>query len=501
MQQRITDYLDNTAKMFPDKEAFIDDNKSLTFKTLQENAYKIAGKIISKGVSKKPIAVYLEKSVECICAMVGTTYSGNFYTVLDIHMPTTRIEKILDTLKPEIIITDKNHFGGAKNFAGNTTVLTIEALLSCELNYQLVDEAKKKIIATDILYVLFTSGSTGNPKGVIISHQAVIAYTDWVSETFGIDNSTVFGNQTPFYFVMSGLDIYQTLARGCSMYIIPRLAFSFPGMLVDYLRDKKINTVFWVPTALCMLANLGALKGEHLPELRLVMFGGEVMPTKQLNMWMDEYPNVTFVNQYGPTEMTDICAYYIVNRRIPDDEAVPIGYPSSHYDIVILDENDNVVKEGDVGELCGRGPSLASGYYNEPQKTKEAFVQNPLNKAYPETMYRTGDLVKKNEYGELVYITRKDFQIKHLGHRIELGEIETAASALDGIERVCCIYDSKNSKIVMVYTGSADHSGIAKKLKEKLPDYMIPNVIKQLDDMPINLNGKIDRAKLKEEIC
>ena len=500
MQQRITDYLDKTSSLYPDKKCFVDEKKALSFYELKKIAYKIASSLINKSFSKRPIAIFMDKSVECICAMVGTTYSDNFYTILDTQMPKTRIKKIIETLKPEAIITDEKHEKDVKDFSGEAFVFIYEKMIEAVANTNLVEEAKKRIIATDILYVLFTSGSTGMPKGVVISHQAVIAYTDWVSETFSIDNKTIFGNQTPFYFIMSGLDIYQTLAKGCTMYIIPKLAFSFPGMLLDYLEEKKINTVFWVPTALCMLANLGALKEKHLPELKLVMFGGEVMPTKQLNMWIEEYPDVMFVNQYGPTEMTDICAYYIVKRKISNEEAVPIGYPSSHYDIMLLDENDKLVTGSGVGELCGRGPSLASGYYNDLKKTKEVFVQNPLNQAYPEVIYRTGDLVRKNEYGELVYVSRKDYQIKHLGHRIELGEIEVAVSALEGIDSSCCIYDEKTQKIVMIYTGTPKKEIIIKLLKDKIPEYMIPNRIERLEKMPINLNGKIDRAYLKKEI-
>ncbi|MBQ1502253.1 MAG: AMP-binding protein, partial [Firmicutes bacterium] len=193
-------------------------------------------------------------------------------------------------------------------------------------------------------------------------------------------------------------------------------------------------------------------------------------------------------------------AYYIVDRHIPDHEAIPIGRASEHMDLLVLGENDLPVQAGQIGELCGRGPSLAYGYYKEPEKTAAVFVQNPLNKEYPEKIYRTGDLVQINERGELVYVTRKDYQIKHMGHRIELGEIETAASSLEGIERACCVYDDAHAKIVLFYTGDADPDGIPKELRTLVPEYMIPNTIHPLKTMPTNLNGKIDRTALKAQL-
>lgn len=494
----VTDYLDNAAKAYPDKTAFADHNRTVTFKEVQTEAQKTAMSLIGQNIFKKPVAIFLDKQVECIHAFLGAAYSGNFYTVLDTKMPVARIEKIMNTLNPEVIITDAAHQAAAAQFAKNSTILLYEDMMNNAIDAAAIQHTREKMVDTDVLYVLFTSGSTGNPKGVIIPHKAVIAYVEWGAETFDLNTDTIFGNQTPFYFVMSGFDIYQTLRNACTMYVIPKQFFSFPVKLLGYMQEHNINTIFWVPSALCLIANLNALEEIHLPALKTVMFGGEVMPTKQLNMWRRAYPEVTFVNQYGPTEMTDICAYYIVDRPLADTESLPIGKPSSHMDILLLDEHNQVVPDGEIGELCGRGPSLAYGYYNEPEKTAEVFVQNPLNTAYPEMIYRTGDLVKYNEYGELIYISRKDFQIKHMGNRIELGEIETAVSALDGIDTNCCLYDKEKSQIVTFYIGSLEKKEIIKQLKSALPAYMLPNRVVKLSEMPMNLNGKIDRAKLKE---
>ena len=497
MIRRITDYLDLSAASFPHKIAFADDRREMSFEVLRHEAYQVASALAGNQFFRRPIAIFMDKQPECVSAMMGVAYSGNYYTVLDVHMPVPRIEKIIDTLKPAAIITVSERAEAARNFVGKAALLIYEELIDHPADEELVNTAKNRIISSDVLYVLFTSGSTGTPKGVIISHRAVIEYSEWLSEHFPLDENTVFGNQTPFYFVMSGLDIFQTIRNGCTTWIIPRMAFMFPGMLLEYLMEHKINTLYWVPSALCLVANLGALSEIRLPELRLVMFGGEVMPTKQLNMWRAEYPNVMFVNQYGPTEMTDICAYYIVDRDIPDTEAIPIGKASEHMEILLLGEDDRPVSKGEIGELCGRGPSLAYGYYNDPERTASAFVQNPLKQEFPEKIYSTGDLVRINEHGEMVFVSRKDFQIKHMGHRIELGEIEAAASSLEGIDRSCCLYDNERSKIVLFYTGTITETEIKNRLRALIPEYMIPNKTIRLDSMPMNLTGKIDRAGLK----
>ena len=265
------------------------------------------------------------------------------------------------------------------------------------------------------------------------------------------------------------------------------------------MNDNKINTIFWVPSALIYVANSGILE-EQLPEyIKRILFCGEVMPNKQLNQWRRKLPNVLYANLYGPTEITDACTYFIVDRPMEDDEPLPIGIPCANTDILVLnDKNEIVSQEGECGELCVRGSSLALGYYNNPEKTSAAFVQNPLNHAYPELIYRTGDIVKYNDRHELIYLSRKDFQIKHMGHRIEIGEIETAVLSLDGVENGCIIYDDQHEKIVLFYQASeVIDKQIMTGLRKLLPKYMLPNQLIQQSSLPMNRNGKIDRVELK----
>ena len=493
----VTDYLESSARRFPDKAAFIDELRSITFTELRSEAMKIAGALIDRRHFKQPIAIFLDKSVECIAAFMGAAYSGNFYTPLDTGMPIARIEKIMETLRPAVLITDRQHEKSAAAFASDIPILCYEALQDSTVDEDKVLRAISRVIDTDVLYVLFTSGSTGMPKGVIIPHRSVVDYTDRFVEAFNISEADRLGNQSPLYFDLSIQDVFTPLKSGATTCLIPKKNFSFPTKLMAYLLERNINVIVWVPSALCIAAKLHALRVKALPALRLVAFCGEVMPNKYLNQWRKVFPQTTFVNMYGPAEACDASTYYEIDREFQDDEPLPIGIPFRNTDILILNERDASAAPDELGELCIRGSSLAYGYYNNPSRTAEAFVQNPLNKSYPEIIYRTGDLVRYNERGELVYVCRKDFQIKHMGHRIELGEIETAVSSLDGVDANCCLYDTARQRIVLFYVGRSEPPEITSRLSTMVPDYMLPNRIERLDSMPMNLNGKIDRAALK----
>ena len=336
------------------------------------------------------------------------------------------------------------------------------------------------------------------PKGVTISNRGVIDYIEWIVETFPIDENSVIGMQSAFHFDNSVFDMYTAFYTGAKTMIIPEILFMYPEKLMDYMTENKISVIFWVPTVMISVANGGVLENADLSALKLILFAGEVMPNTQLNIWRKYLPECMYVNMYGPTEATDIATYYIVDREFSDDEPLPIGIPMSNTDILVLNDEDKLVTDDEVGELCVRGTSLAMGYYNNPEKTRSAFVQNPLNKAVPEIIYRTGDLVRYNEYREIIYISRKDFQIKHLGHRIELGEIETAISSLEEVTLNCCLYDEKNQRIVLFVDAQVDRDYIKERIEKLVPEYMIPGKVIYLENMPINANGKIDRIKLKE---
>lgn len=504
MMNSILYWLDNTAALMPEKIAIYDDNGCITYGDYRKKSLAIAREIIlqkeSKGIPRKSsVAVYMEKGKETLVSFLGAAYSGGFYSPIDVDMPEARIHKILDVLAPQIVITSRELKSDFERTNYSGAYIIYEEVMPSAEDEQIVASAANEIIDTDLLYVLFTSGSTGIPKGVSISHRSVVDYIDWVTDKFGITEQDSFGNQAPFYFDNSILDIYSCMKSGATLYIIPKKLFFQPVPLLEYMKEHRINTIFWVPSALIVVSKLKALRNVDLSKiLKRVLFCGEVMPNKQLNIWRKFLPDVIYANLYGPTEITDACTYYIVDREFSDEEPLPIGFPMKNTEILVLNDKDELVKMGETGELCVRGTSLAMGYYNNPEKTRAAFVQNPLNKAVPEIIYRTGDLVKYNEHGELMYLSRKDFQIKHLGHRIELGEIENAVSSLKEISMCCCLYDEKHQKIVLFIDSEVSKDRMKEEMQKLVPEYMIPGKVVCLKDMPINANGKIDRVKLKE---
>lgn len=497
IMKSITQYLEKTAERFPGKTAFRDESSELSYSQLVKKARSIGTALARLGKKNSAVAVYMNKTPLCAAAMLGVAYSGNFYVVVDSKMPLERIKNTFGVVSPAAIITEKELSDNISRTGTDAQIFIADEIADMPADDKVLEGILKSMIDTDPLYCLFTSGSTGVPKGTVISHRNVIAYTDWVIETFGIDENTVFGSQTPFYFSMSVTDFFSTIRTGAELVIIPKKFFSFPIKLMQYINDYKVNTIYWVPSALSIVANLDLFKYVKPQYLQKVLFAGEVMPTKQLNYWMNNFPDLLYANLFGPTETTDICTYYVVNRRFEDGASLPIGNACNNCDVMVVNDEGRECAPGEEGELFVRGSFLAYGYYNNPEKTESVFVQNPLNSAYPEPVYKTGDIVKYNEYGELIYCGRKDFQIKHMGYRIELGEIENGAAAADGVSVNACVYDPGEDSIVLIYEGKADKESLLEELKKRVPSYMLPNRIIKIPSMPYNSNGKIDRVWLK----
>lgn len=426
--------------------------------------------------------------------------AGDFYVPIDEEMPVSRIQLILENVQAEVLICDDLTRETAQQFNFGGQVVLYDDICRTDVDDGALAQIRERAIDTDPIYIVFTSGSTGVPKGVAACHRSVIDYIEQLSDVLEFDESTVFGNQTPLYFDACLKELYPTLKFGATTYLIPRELFMLPVKLVEFLNEHEINTICWVVSALTMISAFGTFKTVMPKYLRTIAFGSEVFPIKQFAAWRAALPQAKFVNLYGPTEGTGMCCYYKVERDFEPDEAIPIGGPFRNTEILLLNEQNQRAGQGEIGEICIRGTSLTLGYYNNFEKTREAFVQNPLNTAYPELIYRTGDLGRYNERGELMFVSRKDYQIKHMGHRIELGEIEVSVNALEGVKLSGCVYDDVKGKIVLYYMGTLEERELAEALRAKLPRYMIPNRITRLEQMPLTANGKIDRVTLKKNI-
>ncbi len=503
MIYNVLSYLDESARSFPDKLALADDKSTVTFAQWQSMAQGLGTLIaqLTSGAMRRPVLVFVDRKIECLVGFMGVVESGNFYVPIDNKMPESRIRLIIEVLNPiaAITVTARDAqvlqtigFGGA--------VIDFQEAVAHESDLVLLADIRSRVIDTDPLYAIFTSGSTGIPKGVVVSHRGVIDLVEWLVGRFGFNETDALGNQTPFYFDGSVKDIYICLKTGATLNVIGRKYFTFPKLLIQLLNERGITTILWATSAIVLVGNSHILDDNVPRGLKRVFFAGEAMPAKQLKVWMSKLPTTQFVNLYGPTEITVDCTYYIVDRDFGDDEYIPIGHPCENMQVLVFNEDNRLVGLDEPGELCVRGTGVALGYYNNKEKTREAFVQNPLHDLYDDKIYRTGDIVKYNSRGELEFVSRKDFQIKHNGNRIELGEIEVAVNALDGVTGAACIFDSEQDKIVLYYTtASGNELDIINLVKDRLPKYMYPNMVIRLDAMPYNMNGKIDRIALKQQ--
>ncbi|EAK0956181.1 amino acid adenylation domain-containing protein [Campylobacter upsaliensis] len=491
----IDDFLQKNVKKFPHKTLFKEmGGVSITYKEFDDLSQKVATKLLNtlaKEPIQSPILIILPKSINTLISFFGVAKSGNFYTLLDEKMPLERIEKIIKVLKPKAFITSKS-----LNLKLDLPTLYTEDFESYERDEEALIKARLKHIDTNLLYVFFTSGSTGLPKGVSISHKSVIDYAFWVSEEFELDENEIIANQAPLYFDNSILDIFPTIKEGGSVHLVPNSLFAFPLKVLEYLENEGVNTIFWVPSVLIYFANTQALEKFKLEKLKKVLFCGEIMPNKQLNYWRTHLPHTLFANLYGPTEITDVCCFYKVDREFKDDELLPIGKACKNTELLVFDENKNFINEaGKKGELYVRGTSLSLGYYNDIEKTKAAFIQNPLHHNYLDLLYKTGDIVAYNEFGELLCYGRIDNQIKFKGHRIELGEIEAVLNSHEKIKNSACIF--KDDKLIAFYE-SEEELDLKGFCKQKLPPYMIASSFVRVEKFALNANGKIDRKILSE---
>jgi len=491
---------ENTAIWFKDSDA-------ISYGALNARANRIARFFLAKRISQNDVVCLCgEKSLGIFAAMLACLKIGAVYCILDPETPLERLRKILRTCTPKLLLGESTFLDRTKAVAAEFDLVV---LAKDELEAETYDDSNLgetgHVTGSNSCYIMFTSGSTGFPKGAVMTHANVLNLIEWSRETYSIEHDDVLTNVNPLYFDNSVFDFYAALFNGARLVPFCKAEVSDPKALVDKIDAAACTLWFSVPSLLIFLQTMRATDGKNLRSVRRFIFGGEGYPKAKLKQLYDAYSDSSqFFNVYGPTECTCICSSYEVTK---DDFEVlrglpPLGYIAKNFSWLILADDDRAVPSGEIGELCLSGPNVGKGYFNDPERSAASFVQNPLNKMFSEIIYRTGDLVRFDPQDGKLYIEgRQDNQIKHMGYRIELEEIEAALNCLDYVSEATALHSSANglSRIVAVVasTEPIDDQRMRRDLGQIIPSYMIPSVFHHEPVLPKNANGKIDRLRLR----
>ena len=472
------------------------------------------------------VAIYLHKSLESLVAIFGILKAGAVYVPLDPNAPPARLAYILSDCGVAAITTSTDMLSGVEELAAAGASFANVVLLDGAGERAQADLVGPRVIEwesvlsespdapppagtieKDLAYILYTSGSTGQPKGVMISHQTIFAFLDWCASEFRLTEHDKVTSHAPLHFDLSTFDIFATIRAGATVVVIPEKLSIFPVQLVRLLQDERITVTYLVPSILSMMVNYGNLAGHNLNSLRLVLFAGEVFPKKYLRSLVEVVPDPGYYNLYGPTE-TNVCTYYRVQKADLEPERtepVPIGVACEDMEVFVVDPDGNLVTEPDVeGELWVRGSCVAAGYWGDSAKTDGVFVVNPFQQHFRETVYRTGDIVKfAPDRRNLLYVGRRDHMVKSRGYRIELGEVESAIYSHSHVKEVAVVAvpddmigNRIRAFIVPTSLNSIRPSDLEKHCRKQLAQYMIPEEFTIVGSLPKTSTGKVNRPSL-----
>lgn len=498
--KNILQYFEATAARMGDKIAFSlgKGQESVTFSALLAQSRSIGSALLRRSLGGARIAVLMERTPRAIAAMLGIWYAGGVSVMVDMTQPHARMQAMLSQAEVSVALADSANASAA---ALLPNALAFDEMISEAAEDDTLAWVRLRQIDTDPLYMVFTSGSGGTPKGVLGCHRALIDYAQALLPAVGLREDDVLGCQSPLHFDAPFKEILATLVLGATTCLIPRRCFALPMLLLNYLQENEIRAIFWVSSALSQVSALGALDVCPPRTLRLIAFGSEVFPRVHYDRWRAALPQTEFYQLYGPTEATGMSCIWRADRELASDEKIPIGAPLDNTDAILIGEAGTRIwpcagRESEMGELYLRGSCLTLGYVNAPSQTAAAFVQHPLHNDYPETVYRTGDMAAYNAQGELIFLGRRDAQIKRMGHRVELGEIEECALRVAGVTDACCVYLAETQTLVLYYQGTTAEREVMQSLGAKLPRYMLPKCALRLSAIPRTQNGKKDRVQL-----
>jgi len=497
--KRATDLLLQAVNEVPDKVGFVDNFGEMTYKEMYESSLMIAKAIVSvTKESSVAIGALFETGNNLAAVIHGVLFADDYFSCMDESAPNERLEKIIETLEPAVIVTNRRYEEKARSLKYTGIILVYEDIIEqSELDAEL-PVFNDHNVSNKLAAVVFTSGSTGIPKGVMDGHGSILFNAISIMNKIGITSEDRFGNQGSLYYALGIVNMFATIAAKAPCYFMPKPLFSQPGELAKYLVENRISVIIWVASGITVMSRFEAWEGyeeEFRKNLKSVTFAGEVATTKLINKMRKTFPNVKYNQYYGATEFM-FTACYPMEREIADHERIPLGFNTEFVNAYILKEDGTEAKDKEEGQICLAGPGIGLGYFKDEKLTAEKFQNNPIKDG--EIIYMSGDIVQKNEYGEMVFKSRNDNMIKRMGHRIELGEIEIAACSLDDKMQCACIFDKEKEHIIMCYVGDMEALEIRKQLKGLIPQHMIPNKFIKLENLPFNQNNKIDRKKLIE---
>ncbi|MFN2532373.1 MAG: amino acid adenylation domain-containing protein [Pyrinomonadaceae bacterium] len=487
--------------------------ETANYETLNQQANAIARMLLTEGVVEREVVCLSgEKSLYTFAAMIACLKIGAIYCVLDPDTPPARLRKIFGTCRPKVVLGEQDFLENIQSVIDELKIETISKTSSTliqkisKFDVQNLGESNA-LTGANPAYIMFTSGSTGVPKGAVMTHANVLNLIKWSRETFGITSADKLTNVNPLFFDNSVFDFFASLFNGAQLVPFSKSEVADPQVLLRKIDAAKCTLWFSVPSLLIFLQTMRATDGRSLRSIRRFIFGGEGYPKSKLKKLYDVYKDSSeFFNVYGPTECTCICSsYQLTDEDFNNLQGLPpLGHIAPNFSFFILAEGDRNAGPDEIGELCLAGPNVGLGYYNDLQRTETSFSQNPLNDRFRELIYRTGDLARLNPADGKLYIEgRKDNQIKHMGYRIELEEIETALYSLEYVSEAVVIHNNVKglSRLIAVIASpeEIDPDLIRKDLRQIIPGYMIPAVFYYEQILPKNANGKVDRIRLQSQ--